>query len=628
MRLIVDEVGVRLSVKDRVGFSRDMETAARDVDQFGDKVDRAGREAATADRRVGAFGRATRGLQSSYRSALGPSRAFALALGAGVTAAGVGVALAARQGWTELQELNKVETQTAAAMRSTGGVANVSAKHIRERSMALEELTTIDENVIGSAQNMLLTFTKVRNEVGAGNKIFDRATMAAANLSVRGFGDMSSASKMMGKALNDPIKGMTAMSRAGVTFTQTQIDAVKEFVETNNILGAQKLILKELETQVGGSAKAYGDSVEGMGNRVSDAFGDLSREAVTLLVPVVERGLRPIVRFLTRITDLVKEGGWKAVWEEFVPPWLADNIELIGGAIAGALIPALIAATPAIYAAITAFASATLALAPWMAIGVLAALIITNWDKISGWTKKAWGVVSEAISDAWGSVRNAVGNALGWITDKLADFVDFFFNMGGKILAGADWAFGWMPGIGDDIGRFKDKFNEMTDGMVSDLRHQADEFRSWERKISGEIAAAGNQWARFTEQVRGSSMAGFSFVPESLEVERHRRSRPVTEYRAFGGPVNAFQPYWVGERGMPEIFVPQTSGRIVAPDIDGSGGGGVPGLRGGVNIEAVNLHLDGTQIVDWPTFKREIERHGPEFFRTLQQVIGDEMAHR
>src|ERR1700712_5749455 len=59
-----------------------------------------------------------------------------------------------------------------------------------------------------------------------------------------------------GKALNDPLKGISALSRAGVTFTQSQQDSIKAMVGANDLLGAQKIILGEVEKQVGGTAKA------------------------------------------------------------------------------------------------------------------------------------------------------------------------------------------------------------------------------------------------------------------------------------------------------------------------------------------------------------------------------------
>lgn len=355
---MTEEIGAKLVVQNRLGFSRDMRASTDDVERLSREVGQAGRRAGLTARALGVMGTAGRGVGRSLGAAVGPSRSFALSLGVGAG----GLAFAARRGWMELQELNKVEQQTAARMKSTGGIANVSARHIRNRSIALENLSSVDENLIGSGQNLLLTFRNVRNEVGRGNNIFDRATKSALNLSTAGFGSMDSASKMLGKSLNDPLYGMTALSRAGVTFSQEQKDTVKAMVEANNTLGAQKLILREVEGQVGSSAKKYGDSIEGMGNRVNDALGDLSRGLMTGLVPIVERYARPFTTWLGEVTDVVNRRGWRAAWREFAPPELRHNIDSIGGAIGGALVPAVAAFTIKI-------GLATVKLAPFLLMG-------------------------------------------------------------------------------------------------------------------------------------------------------------------------------------------------------------------------------------------------------------------
>lgn len=410
---MVDEVGARLSVQNRVGFARDMRASAQDVEQVGQEAAQTARRAGLASRALSTMGVAGRSVGRTLGASVAPSRAFALSLGVGVG----GLALAARRGWQELQELDKVEKQTAARMKSTGGIANVSARHIRQRSIALESLTSIDENLIGTGQNLLLTFKNVRNELGRGNRIFDRATVSALNLSTAGFGSVDSASKMLGKSLNDPVYGMTALSRAGVTFTAQQKETVARMVEANDTLSAQKLILGEVESQVAGSAKKYGDSIEGMGNRINDGFGDLSRGLMTGLVPIVERYARPFTQWLGDVTDVVNRRGWKAAWNEFVPPEIRHNIDSIAGAVSGALVPA-----------VTAFGIkigiATMKLAPFLVLGsALADLLgvqVTKSDQLSK------------------SMKEKLGPGLGSAAEKLGALTRELNEMGpgGKAAAG------------------------------------------------------------------------------------------------------------------------------------------------------------------------------------------------
>jgi hypothetical protein len=73
--------------------------------------------------------------------------------------------------------------------------------------------------------------------------------------------DLKGSAVQLGKALNDPIAGVGALSRVGVTFTETQKDMIKTMVEAGNVAGAQTLILDELGKEFGGSAKALADPV-------------------------------------------------------------------------------------------------------------------------------------------------------------------------------------------------------------------------------------------------------------------------------------------------------------------------------------------------------------------------------
>lgn len=211
--------------------------------------------------------------------AKGVGTAFA---GMGVAAFGFGVASV-----KAFMEAEQVAAQTGAVLKSTGGIANVTAKDVDTLSGSLSAMSGVDDEAIASGQNLLLTFTKVRNETGKGNDIFNQATKAALDMSVAMGTDMTSASMLMGKALNDPIKGMTALTRSGVSFTQAQKDQVKAMVAAGDTMGAQKLILKEMETQFGGSAKAAGETFAGQLNKLKVVAGNFMEEVGSRIVPVL-----------------------------------------------------------------------------------------------------------------------------------------------------------------------------------------------------------------------------------------------------------------------------------------------------------------------------------------------------
>lgn len=208
---------------------------------------------------------------------------------AGIAGAIAGAGVAAVKGISgaiaEAREAEKVGKTTAQIIKSTGGAAKVSAGDVEALATAISKKAGMDDEVIQKGANLLLTFKNVRNEAGAGSKIFDRATAAAADLSAAGFGSVESSSKMLGKALNDPLKGISALGRAGVTFTDQQKEQIKQMVKTGDTLGAQKLIMKEVESQVGGVAAASATA----GEKFQVAFGNFKEQVGNALMPLLDK---------------------------------------------------------------------------------------------------------------------------------------------------------------------------------------------------------------------------------------------------------------------------------------------------------------------------------------------------
>ena len=254
-----------------------------------------------------------RDLLRAFRSSTNATQRFSIGAGSviksafifeGVRAGINAVTGALRAGIAEFSDQQKVAAQTNAVIKSTGGIANVAASDVTRLAGAIQNLSGIDDEAIASGANLILTFKNVRNELGQGNQVFDRATKAAVNLSVAGFGAIDTTAKQLGKALNDPIRGMTALSRAGVTFTEKQRDSIKALVETNRMLDAQKLILREVESQVGGSAKALGDTLPGQLNKLREAF----RNAFGNLVGAVAEPLARVAGSFANFIPQIEQG--------------------------------------------------------------------------------------------------------------------------------------------------------------------------------------------------------------------------------------------------------------------------------------------------------------------------------
>lgn len=141
--------------------------------------------------------------------------------------------------------------------------------------------TGVDDDQIKLVEAKLLTFKNLASTADKTGGAFDRATKAALDLSAAGFGDAAGNAVQLGKALQDPVKGLTALSRAGVTFTKAEQKRIRQLVRSNKIAEAQDTILKAIETQVGGTAEATATA----SSKMKVAFDNLKEDVGKALLP-------------------------------------------------------------------------------------------------------------------------------------------------------------------------------------------------------------------------------------------------------------------------------------------------------------------------------------------------------
>lgn len=201
------------------------------------------------------------------------------------------------------EEHQKINAQTNAVLASTAGVANETASGVENLASSIARQTGISDEAIQSSENLLLTFTNIRNEAGAGNDIFTQTTQVLQDMSVALGEDASSAAIQLGKALNDPIRGLTALQRVGVSFTADQKKLIAGMVQSGNIMGAQKVILAELNTEFGGSAKAYGETLPGAMGKLNVAVDELEQSFGAQLAPAIESAASALSDFLSQGAD-------------------------------------------------------------------------------------------------------------------------------------------------------------------------------------------------------------------------------------------------------------------------------------------------------------------------------------
>ena len=176
----------------------------------------------------------------------------------------------------------KAIAQVEAGLKSTGNQVGKTSKQLQKMAADLQTKTLFgDEEILKNATAQLLTFTNI-----AGNQ-FDKTQEIALDLATRLDGDLKSASIMLGKALNDPVANLSALSRAGIQFSKEQKDLVKSLVETNRLADAQTIILAELEKQYGGSAEAAAKAGAGPLQQLSNQLSDISEDIGQLLLPIL-----------------------------------------------------------------------------------------------------------------------------------------------------------------------------------------------------------------------------------------------------------------------------------------------------------------------------------------------------
>jgi hypothetical protein len=428
-------------------------------------------------------------------SKLGSSFTKMAGLAAGAFAA-AGVGSMVKGALDAASEAMKVSAQTEAVVKSTGAAAGVTSTYVGDLAHTLQNLSGVSDEAIQTGQNMLLTFTNIKDGVGANNKVFTEATKTMLDMSVATGTDAKNSALQLGKALNDPVKGISALSRVGVTFTEQQKEQIKTMVAAGDTAGAQKVILAELSKEFGGSAAAAGAAMTPM-EKLSMRFGDIQEAVGVALIPIIEK----LSAILTDTVIPVIQG-----FAEKLDAWKVPLLA-IGGVITAVMLPHLASLAAAavtsavtqaaawvstqaaaIAAAVTHSAQVVLQIGKWIALGAaslasaaqvaaawlismgpivlvgaavagLVVLIVKNWATITRVTRELWEGVKNVTAALWEGIKTAVSNGVAFLTNLFLNFtgpgliikhfdtiVGFVTEMPGRIAAAAS---GMWDGLKD-----------------------------------------------------------------------------------------------------------------------------------------------------------------------------------
>ena len=432
-----------------------------------------------------------------------------LAAGVGL-AAGAAVGAVLKTGFDEAKDGSAGMAQLEAGIKSTGGAAGVTVGHMEDLASSIQSMSGQTDDSIVGAEKLLLTFTNIKNN--GPDKIFDQATQAAADMAARMGGDASSNAVRLGKALNDPVKGVSALTKVGVTFSDAQKATIASMVKTGDTAGAQKIILGELNKEFGGSAKAAGESLPGQLARAQRSFENLSQGVVEALLPIMSAVLPTLIAGIKAISPVLTD----------VAKWITAN---------KGLIPVLAAAigvlTVAFWAlSLTPVALTFAAIVAGIAIVVTAVvLLITHWNDVVGFFRGIWA----AVVTWFRSTLNSIGS---W------------------------WTSTWN-GV---IGFFRTIWNNLVSFGVSVVRGYVSTVQSVFRNVVSFLQGILNGWLSFWRGLwNGLVSFGVSVV----------RGYVATVSGAFSGVVsflrgifNGFLSFWRGLWGNVTSFVSDIPGKI------------------------------------------------------------------
>jgi hypothetical protein len=176
----------------------------------------------------------------------------------------------------------------AKSMGLFGDQSDAVAERLNNLADKIELQTGMDGNAIQLTQAKLLTFKELANTADEVGGNFDRATQAAVDMAAAGFGAAEQNAVQLGKALNDPVNGLAALRRSGITFTEEEKAKIKALAESNRMHEAQALVLAAIEKQVGGTAVATADATVQIKAALNQGFEEVGKplaEALASLTP-------------------------------------------------------------------------------------------------------------------------------------------------------------------------------------------------------------------------------------------------------------------------------------------------------------------------------------------------------
>jgi hypothetical protein len=214
-------------------------------------------------------------------------------------------------------------TKLNAALIATGRYTPQVSEEMQKYASEMQRLTKFSDDQIESAQGIMATFTKI------GTETFPEALEAAMNMSAMFGQDLQQSVIQLGTALNDPILGVGRLRRIGISFTEEQKELIKTLVEQNDLYGAQRVILDELQVEIGGTARAVGKTYAGRVAQLNAAFTDLKETMGSIMAEQINPMLPLITKMVVNLDEWIKrKKELKGAYEKLEKPMEISNEQM------------------------------------------------------------------------------------------------------------------------------------------------------------------------------------------------------------------------------------------------------------------------------------------------------------
>lgn len=350
------------------------------------------------------------------------------AFGAVGAIAGIGaLGEVVKSSFDELANHEKVTALTDVALRNLGKGAAATAPQIEDTAKQLALMSGVSHNTIQQAENMALSFQSVGTNAG----LLKRVTVDALDVSARTGKDMTMVVRALGRAMDDPQKGMASLARTGIFLTGAQKDTVKAMMKHNEVAQAQAYILGLVEQKSKGAAAAIGNTTTGQVNRLKEAFSQMEEQIAQALLPAILAIGPPLLKIVQAATPLVVAFA-KALSAivtplvHFLQPLLAskEGMKLLGAAIAAFIafkvadqFAGMASAAKGFGSVLSAIASTNPMILIVTAIAIAVVLIATHWDQIKAIFRAAVGWIQTTIVPVFTGAMNAITSAFRFVVN-------------------------------------------------------------------------------------------------------------------------------------------------------------------------------------------------------------------